>query len=198
MRDRDGFLLRFVARIRALAPEDWSRVPGRLFRRSADTIVKYNREHVHIEKKLDDAPDLAWKAVEGAALQKHAAATLQYAQEENQKIETELQRRVLDAKVRQEHATADKLEAEARIAQIREVEARLELAKKLSDAGVTLVAASDGSLTAISAPSGYNWEALGGELGRLAAPAGIAGGPARSALPERRSAQEEPPPKMDV
>ena len=164
MHDRDGYLLRFVARVRALTPDDWLLGPGRMFRRTFDAVLRFNREHVQIEEKIEDAPSLAWKAVEGAALQKHASATLQYAQEESQRIQIEQQKRVLEAKVRQENATADKLEAEARIFQIRELEARYELARKLRDAGITFVTDNRGVTNFIPVPPGYDWHLLTGRL----------------------------------
>jgi hypothetical protein len=137
---------RFVARLRAFLEEDWKGKAGAFFRRGISSISEVNDEYLHLGEKAEEAPDLAWRAVQGLAGEKHAKAVSDYARAENEKIDLALKQRVLDDKVRQEKATADKLEAEAAIAKINELKARAELAKTLSDLNMAITVAPDGGI----------------------------------------------------
>ena len=74
-----------------------------------------------------------------------------YAKAENDRMETEIKRRTMQARARHETADADKAEADAGIARVREIEARLELFKRLKDLGVSVTL--DASLNLRVAPA---------------------------------------------
>src|SRR5882757_7379409 len=109
---------RFVAKLRAVMDEDWSGRTGAFFRRGISRISEVNEEYLHLEDKASEAPDLAWRAVQGLAGEKHAKAISDYAKAENDKIDLALKQRVLEDKVRQERATADRMESEAGLAKL--------------------------------------------------------------------------------
>jgi hypothetical protein len=131
-----------------------------LFRQTTTILSDFTREHVRPQERLEQAPDLAWKAVEGAASEKYAKALRDYAEEEKQRVETTLERRTLESKVRQENATADRLEAESRVAQIKELEARIELFDKLKQLGALPTWDSKGTMRILRAPHDFDWDAL--------------------------------------
>lgn len=137
---------RFVARLRAFLEEDWRGKAGAFFRRGISSISEVSGEYLHLGEKAEEAPDLVWRAVQGLAGEKHAKAVSDYARAENEKIDLALKQRVLDDKVRQEKATADKLDAEAAIAKINELKARAELAKTLNDLNMAITVAPDGGI----------------------------------------------------
>lgn len=144
MREGATFSQRFVARLRALLEEDWRGRAGAFFRRGVSSISDVNDRYLQLEDKAAQAPDLAWRAVQGLAGEKHAKAISDYARAENDSIDLALKQRVLDDKVRQEKATADKLEAEAALAKINELKARAELVKTLQDLNLAMTVDRDG------------------------------------------------------
>lgn len=160
MTDGRGFVSRVLARVRGLLPDDWRGRAGKLFRETTAVVSDFTKEHIRPQERLEEAPDLAWKAVEGVANEKYAKAMRDYAEEEKQRVETALERRTLESKVRQENATADRLEVESRIAQIKELEARIELFDKLKQLGALPVWDSDGNMRVVRAPKDFNWDKL--------------------------------------
>jgi hypothetical protein len=160
MPDKAGIIARITARVRALLPKDWLGPAGRRFRQTTTTISDYTHEKIRIGERLDEAPDLAWKAVQGAATEKHANALKAYAQEESERIEIELKRKTLHSKARQEDATADKLESEARTAQIREIQERIKLFDDLKRLGAIPIWDQDGNLSITKAPPQFEWDEL--------------------------------------
>lgn len=138
--------LRFIARLRAIFEEDWKGQAGAFFRRGMSAISDVNKEHLHLEEKVGETPELAWRAVKGLAEEKHAKSIADYARAENEKIDLALKKRVLDDKVRQEKAMAAKLEAEAALAKINELKARAELARTMSDLGFAITVAEDSEI----------------------------------------------------
>jgi biotin carboxyl carrier protein len=144
MFERETILRRFVARLRAILDDDWLAKAGSAFRRGVSAISDVNDEYLHVEDKVAETPELAWRAVQGLAGEKHAKAVADYARAENEKIDLALKSRVMEDKVRQERASADKLEAEAALAKLNELKARAELAMALQDLGVTLTVNSTG------------------------------------------------------
>src|ERR1039458_3005398 len=100
MSDRVDIIARITARVRALLPKDWLGTAGRRFRQTTTVISDYTHEKIRPSERLEEAPDLAWKAVQGAALEKHARALKEYAEEEGERVEIELKRKTLQSKAR--------------------------------------------------------------------------------------------------
>jgi hypothetical protein len=149
---------RALARVWALLPEDWRGRAGDRFRRTTSAMGEYARENIRVRERLDDAPDLVWKAVEGAATHKHSEAVRNYAQEESERIRAEFERRTFEERVRKEAADARKAEAEARMTEVREIEARVELADKLRRIGAVPLWRADGSMAVVKAPPNFDWD----------------------------------------
>jgi biotin carboxyl carrier protein len=138
MSKEQGVLKRLLVSACPQFLEDWFGAAGSRFKKGLTRLSHYNRDHAQIGEKLDEVPDLLWKAAEGAASAQHAKAEANYAKAENDRMEAELRRRTLEAKTRHECAKADKAEAEAAVAKIKEMQARLELFKQLRAAGVSV------------------------------------------------------------
>jgi hypothetical protein len=111
-------------------------------------------------KRVKRPPELAWRALQGAASEKYARALKDYAEEENDKLDSELKRRTLESNARQAKATADKLESEARMAQINEMDARLAFFDKLRQRNAVPVWDDQGNMTFARAPKDYDWDGL--------------------------------------
>jgi hypothetical protein len=120
-------LLRINAKLRALLPADWLGVAGDKFRKTGAVLADYSREHIRPEERIDELPDLAWNRVKGEANEKHSQALVNFADEEAKKIANELARRTANDKVREAKASADKMEAEARLSQSNDLAARIGL-----------------------------------------------------------------------
>lgn len=99
-------------------------------------IDAYNRHHARIGEKVDEAPDMLWRAADGATSIKHAQAQAAYSQAENGRIDAELKKRTLEARTRHEEADAERAEVEAGVARVREIQARIELVQQLNAIGV--------------------------------------------------------------
>lgn len=61
---------------------------------------------------------------------------------------------------RQENATAEKLETEARISKLEELEARLAFLEKLRKVGVAPVWDIQGNMRFVKVPSNFDWDSL--------------------------------------
>jgi hypothetical protein len=158
--ERPPSVRRFFVRIWAMLPEHWRGAAGERFRQTTGAITDYATEHVRIGERLSEAPDLAWRAVEGAASQKHSEAVLFYSKDENARIKNDLERRTLEHKVRRDGAEASRAESEARLAEIREIEARIELVDKLRRLRCVPVWRADGTMIITRAPSDFDWDEL--------------------------------------
>jgi hypothetical protein len=156
--EKPTIIRRLVVRIWAYLPEDWRGAAGARFRKTMQGITDYADEHVRLGERVNEAPDLAWHAIQGAATQKHSQAVLNYAKEENERIQIELERRTLEARVRKEVADARKTESEARTQEIREFEARLELVDKLRRVGALPISLPDGRMAIVKAPESFDWD----------------------------------------
>lgn len=146
----------FVVKVRALLPTDWIGSAGTRFRKAFSTVGAFLR----VRELAQAAPDLALTALEGAATEKHSSALLNYAKRETETIETEFKRRTLESKARQEKATAEKLESEARLSQTKEVQARIELFEKLRAIDVLPIWDESGKMAIIKAPADISWDEL--------------------------------------
>ena len=176
MSEKKKLITRIVARVTCLLPKDWLGRAGRRFRQTTTVVSDYAHEHIRTGERLEQAPDLIWKAAEGAAHEKYAKALKDYAEEEKERVDTELKRRTMDSKARQETAAAAKMESEARTAQIKELDARIDLFDKLKRCGAVPVWNENGNMTVSKVPADFNWDALQdlflrtGELPKLEGP----------------------------
>ncbi|HEX5228384.1 MAG TPA: hypothetical protein VFW44_11770 [Bryobacteraceae bacterium] len=160
MPDRETTLRRIVARVRCMLPKDWLGRAGKRFRQTTTAISDYSEQHIRLGEKAEAAPELAWRALQGAASEKYARALKDYAEEEKDKLDSELKRRTLESNARQAKATADKLESEARIAQINEMDARLAFFDKLKQRNPVPIWDDSGNMTFARAQKDYDWEGL--------------------------------------
>ena len=160
MPDEKGVISRVRARLRGILPQHWFGRAGDCFRQTTTVISDYARENIRLDERLKQAPDLAWTAVEGAAHEKRAKAIKEYESAENERIENEFRRQTLTDKMRQEKAAADKSESEARIAEVREIDARIELFDKLKQRGLLPLWDAAGKMTIIKAAPGFDWAGL--------------------------------------
>ena len=173
MREKESTVSRIVARVRCMLPRDWLGRAGKRFRQTTNAISDFSEKHIRIGEKVEAAPDLAWKALQGAASEKYAKALKDYAEEERERLDSELKRRTLESNARQVKAAADKLESEARIAQINEMDARLSFFDKLKQRNAIPIWDDSGNMTFARAPQDYDWDGLQdrvlrtGELPRL-------------------------------
>jgi len=125
-----------------------------------DTLSEWSRSHVRVRERVDEAPELVWRAATGAATAQHAAALLDYAREERERVALEEERQSLDFRVRQHKARAERAEADAEFAKARQVRAKLELAARFKELGVVPVRDQSGELRIISAPALLRWQEL--------------------------------------
>jgi hypothetical protein len=157
MGDKTRILSRIVARVRAIPAVDWLGSAGKRFRR---TLGDFSRDSLRPGERIEAAPDLVWKAAEGLAHEKRAKALKDYAEVAKDEAATELARKTLESKNRQERALADKMESEARVAQVKKMEARLELVEKLRGVGAVPIWDKKGKMTIVKAPTDYDWSQL--------------------------------------
>jgi hypothetical protein len=150
----DGVLTRIVALVRAMLPEDWRARAGGSFRGTTEAVSRFAEEHnVTPKEVLSDAVDLGRRKLEGLANKEYADAFKAFAEGEQTKLETELQRRSSQSRVRQEEATA-------RLAELKVVDAEIELLKKLQENRVILHRDENGNLTALPLPPGCDFHEL--------------------------------------
>jgi len=156
MPEKETTLRRIVARVRCMLPKDWLGRAGKRFRQTTTAISDFSEQHIRLGEKVDAAPELAWRALQGAASEKYARALKDYAEEEKDKLDSELKRRTLESNARQAKATADKLESEARIAQLNEMDARLAFFDKLRQRNAVPIWDDQGNMTFARAPKDYD------------------------------------------
>lgn len=140
-----GVVRRLLIRACPQFLDDWFGIAGDVFRDGVEKVSDYNAEHAKLGGKLDAAPGMIWRAAEGATSAQHAKAEADYPKAESDRMDAELRRRTMEAKTRHE-CDADKAEAEAGIAKIRQMQARLELFKQLRDLGVAVTVDSEFNL----------------------------------------------------
>src|SRR5690242_10825926 len=100
MSDREGKVRRIIARVRCMLPKDWLGRAGKRFRQTTTVISDFSEEHIRPREKVEEAPDLAWKALSGLSQEKYASALKSYSEEEKNKLESELKRRTLESNAR--------------------------------------------------------------------------------------------------
>jgi len=141
MRDEESLVVRLVAYVQALLPRDWGGRAGRRARETFKRISDFTENHqLQPKQVLEEGIVLGRTKLTGLARKEFAEVTKNFADAEQKKIETELQRRVLESKVRKE-------EAEARVAELKVMDAEVELFKKMKEIGVILRRDGRGNLT---------------------------------------------------
>jgi hypothetical protein len=160
MTDADDLKRWKRTKVEALLKSEWLRRAGRWFRVIGKGIEKFNDDHVHIDEKMQQAPDVAWKSIQIRSSQ----TELNLAQAEEKKIAAVLAQRTMTAKTRQEEAAADTAETNAQLARVQLAKALLELSNNLRGAGTIVRFSKDGSVTTCPAPRGYDYEALALEV----------------------------------
>jgi|ERR1022692_2309493 phosphoglycolate phosphatase-like HAD superfamily hydrolase len=154
-----GRLRRVAARVQALRPEDWLGSAGLHFKSAMRIVSRFaKQQHLTPAELADDVVVLARLKLEGMATREHAEALKNYADEEQHRIDNRFKEKTFEAKVRQEEATAAKLESEARIAKIKEADALIDLIAKLQQNGVILTVDGQHNVTVSNAPPGFDWE----------------------------------------
>jgi len=143
---------RWIVAVTSLFPANWFGSTGERFRNSIEEIAEFSSRQ-QLPAINDEAPDLAWRKMEGIAHREHATALKEFAEAESRRIEIELERRSLKAEV-------SRAQAEARLAEIRALEAEIEFVSKLKEIGVIVVRNEHGDLTVLPAPANYDYDAL--------------------------------------
>jgi hypothetical protein len=156
MSDKPPFIKRVVGRIIALLPEDWQGDAGKIFQETVKGMSDYNRDHVRLGERFDEAPDVAWNTLKV----KSSEALLNAATTEQKQVEITLAQRTISAKVRQEEATAEKMESEARISRMNEIDAKMKLARRLQELKMLPLYDQQGNLHVVPAPDDFDWQAF--------------------------------------
>ena len=165
MPDEDT-VARLVVRIKALFPADWLGRAGEQFRAGTQAVSDFAVQNRLLpEDILQDGVALGRRKIEGLATVEHAGARKSYAEAEKafqegeeKKIEIELKKRSFEVEISQKEANVDKtheetrkLKAEADLAEINALKARIELQKTLADAGVALHRDESGNFSVLPA-----------------------------------------------
>jgi hypothetical protein len=156
MSEKPGLVSLIFAKVRALLPEQWREGAGKRFRNTIGELSEYSTRNLRIRERLDQAPDIGWNSLKI----KSSEALLRAAEEENERVATELARQTLTDKARQEKATADRMETEVRILNIKEIEERVTLVEKLRASNCVPVWDSKGNMRVLKAPPDYDWDGL--------------------------------------
>ena len=124
-------------------------------------VSRFAREQRLTPTELtEDAVVLTRRKLEGIATREHAEALKNYADEEQHRIDIRLKERTLETKVRQEEATADKLESDVRLAKIKEADALIDLLGKLRQYGVVITMNSQNNINVSNAPTDFDWQSF--------------------------------------
>jgi hypothetical protein len=151
-----------VARVQTMLPDDWSRSAGELFREGTQAISQFAVDNgLTPDELLNEGIDLGRRKLTGIATKEHAESERNYAEAakafvegEDRKIETELKRRAFESDVRKREADARGAEADADLKEIKVLDARYELIRKLEASGLMLHRGEEGNLTIFPKPEG--------------------------------------------
>jgi threonyl-tRNA synthetase len=118
-------------------------------------VSEYTERHeLRPTDVLGEAIELGRRKVEGVAFKEYATVVKEFADAEQRRIDTELQRRTIGSRIRKE-------EAEARAAELTVLEKELELLKKLNETGVTIRRDESGNLTVLPLPPNCDLTRIG-------------------------------------
>ncbi len=146
-----------IAQIRALFAADWRGRAGERVRKTIDAISDSLRQTgIEPQGLAKQAVGLAVDKVEGLAQKEKAAAVRDFSEAEERRIDAKLKERSLESRVRRE-------EAETRLAEIKVIDAEMQLYLKLKEAGVVLRRDDNGNYTVLPLPLNYDLEAIGRE-----------------------------------
>lgn len=151
---------RIKAQIWALLPPQWRGAAGTRFTRTIKAISDYSQTQIRPGERIEEAPELLWNFAKGSANEKQSRVLVNYQDEESKRINNKLAIATLRDKARQEKATATRLEAEAGIAQTKEIEARVDLVLKLKNLGVGLLWDDSQRMSIVKVGPEYNWNGL--------------------------------------
>lgn len=141
-----GVVRRVVARVRALFSQDWFGNAGSRFRETTTAISEFAEDSgIRPEDLIVDGV----RKLKGLANKEFAAALQAYTDVEQKKIEIELKRRTLET-------TVIKDRAEARLAEIKALDAELELLRKLKEMKLAVLRNENGDLTIVPAPESFD------------------------------------------
>jgi len=89
--ERRGVVVRLVALVHAMLPNDWFSKAGETFRNTSEAISTFADEH-HVQPKelLDEGVELGRRKLEGLANKEYAEAVKSFAEAEHTKLQTEL------------------------------------------------------------------------------------------------------------
>lgn len=113
-------------------------------------------KHVNVDQKIQDAPDIVWKSLQG----KSSQTEKNLAEAEEKKMIAELARKALEDNLRKGKAEADMAETNAQIAKVKLAKDVYDLAQKVKGANTIVKFSPNGSITALPAPPGYDYDAL--------------------------------------
>jgi hypothetical protein len=115
-------------------------------RSAFDSVSAFaDKHHVRPKDILEDSVGLGRHKLEGLANKEFAEAAKNFAEAEQKKMDTVLQWRSLESKVRKE-------EAEARLSELKILDAQIELYRKLKELGVVLRRDANGDLVVLPLP----------------------------------------------
>jgi len=171
-----------IAKVRGLLPMDWIGSAGKQLRSEVTEISAFARRHNATPRELaDEAAILGRRKLEGLASREHAEALKKYEEAEKLRIEIEIANRTKDFSVRQVQAETEKMEADAEIARINAIQARLNLIKELQSLNVVLdMDEEHGVINVATAREGFPWNELLKSMGQ--SPQSAIGAP----LPDQR------------
>jgi hypothetical protein len=151
-----AFLTRLKVRVAAMLPEHWRGSAGQRLQETINTLSEYSEKNIRIKDKLEEAPNVLWETLK----ERSSRALVNAAEEELRRIDIELARQTLADKARQEKANADRLETEARVSRVNEMEARLCFVEKLRRLSTVPVWDHRGRMMFVKAPANFNWDEL--------------------------------------
>jgi hypothetical protein len=153
MPSSEGIITRLVARVRALLRRDWSGQAGERFRTTTQAISDFAEEHgVTPGELLAEGVELGRRKVAGLANAEFAQAARNFAESEKISVDTELRRRSLTSDLSAREAQTRKARAEARMEEIKALQAELALVEQLQKARVVPYRDEHGNMTILPLP----------------------------------------------
>jgi hypothetical protein len=146
-----------IVDVRALFPHDWVGRARARFRRATEGISDFAEEQRLGPRELaSQAVELGRRKLDGVASKEYAAAMKDFGEAEGKRLEAELKKRSLESDVRKKEAEARHAEADAELAEVKVVAAKIELFKKLKEAGVPLRYDDKGNIAVLPGPENFD------------------------------------------
>lgn len=152
--------------LRVIAPVagGWRGRVGNLFRAAISSVTSYWLKNVRIGEKIAEAPDLAWKRVQGEADEKHSKSLVNYAEEKQKNLSNDLSEITFLDAVRVAKANADKAEFEAQSMGLQVMNARLDLIERFRKLGFIPVWDGSGKMFFTRVAEDFRWDDLKEQL----------------------------------